>query len=129
MIDLKIYSQWYDCWANYGRGGWKQPDDRFSAHVSENMKIDMDDYRDSFNLRINYEQSAQEKERRFNCGNCGIYDGANCRQIIQFCDGDTVIKEFKIRPRPGKARLLEFKPVLEKWLEHAKQLTFLNNIE
>ena len=129
MIDLKIYRQWYDCWANFGEGGWKQPDDCFSAHVSENMKISISEYRESFHLDVDYEQSAQEPERRYNCGNRGIYDGANCRQIIRFCDGDTIIKEFKIRPRPGKAKLLEFKPILECWLEHAKQLTFLNNIE
>lgn len=129
MIDLKIYRQWYDCWANYGEGGWKQPGESFSAHVSENMKISITDIRDSFHLDVDYEPSAQESERRFNCGNRGIYHGANCRQIIRFCDGDNILKEFKIRPRPGRARLMEFKPVLERWLEQAKQLTFLNNIE
>ena len=129
MIDLKIYRQWYDCWANCGEGGWKLPDDCFCAHVSENMKIGISEFKDSFHLDVDYDPSAQEPERRFNCGNRGIYDRANCRQIIQFCDGDNVLKEFKIRPRPGKTHLLKLKPKLEMWLEHAKQLTFLNNLK
>lgn len=131
MIDVRIMVQWPDYKWN-GRKmirSWKPMSEHYRAHVSEKMYIDACQYEESFHLSINEDPNFQGKERRFNCGNRGIYDGANCRQIIQFCDGEEVFKEFVIQVRPGKNRLLKLKPKLELWLMHAKRLVPLNNLE
>lgn len=131
MIDIRIMVQWPDYeWR--GRKVvqiWKPKAEHYRAHVSSKMYIDECQWEESFHLSINEEPDAQEKEKRFNCGNRGIYDGANCRQFVQFLDGEEVLKEFAVQVRPGKTRLLKLKPKLELWLEHAKQLVPLNNLK
>ena len=131
MIDIRIMVQWPDYeWR--GRKTvqiWKPKDEHYRAHVSQAMYISETQWDDSFHLSINEEVDAQEKERRFKCGNRGIYDGANCRQFVQFLDGDEVLKEFAVQIRPGKSRLQKLKPKLELCLEHAKQLVPLNNLK
>ena len=108
---------------------WKPKDEHYRAHVSSEMTISESQWENSFHLSINEDPNFQEKERRFNCGNRGIYDSANCRQFVQFLDGDEVLKEFTVQIRPGKIRLQKLKPKLELWLEHAKQLVPLNNLK
>lgn len=131
MIDIRIMVQWPDYeWR--GRKTvqiWKPKDEHYRAHVSSEMYISETQWEDSFHLSINEDPNFQEQERRFKCGNRGIYDGANCRQFVQFLDGDEVLKEFAVQIRPGKTRLQKLKPKLELWLEHAKQLVPLNNLK
>ena len=64
------------------------------------------------------------------CENVGIYDGANCKQVISFHDErNKVLSQLVIDEQPGKKKLIkEVKPWIELYLAHYKKIACLADL-
>ena len=127
---LKVYRVWYDWWAKE----YKKPVLDFAWPIVDSIGVETVDFNKSFNLK--FVMDWEDKERflgfpnHMPCENTGIYDGANCKQVISFHDErDKVLTRLVIDERPGKEKLLkEVRPWIELYLAHYKKIACLADL-
>lgn len=127
---LKVYRVWYVWWTKE----YKKPDLDFAWPIVDSIGVETVDSNESFHL--NFVMSWGDKEKylgfpnHMRCENTGIYDGANCKQVISFHDErDKVLTRLVIDERPGKEKLLkEVRPWIELYLAHYKKIACLADL-
>ena len=127
---LKVYRVWYDWWSKE----YKKPSLDFAWPIVDSIKLENVDFNDSFHL--NFVMDWKDKERYLGfpthmpCENVGIYDGANCKQVISFHDErNKVLTQLVIDEQPGKEKLIkEVKPWIELYLAHYKKIACLADL-
>lgn len=127
---LKVYRVWYDWWSKE----YKKPSLDFAWPIVDSIKLENVGFNDSFHL--NFVMDWKDKERYLGfpthmpCENVGIYDGANCKQVISFHDErNKVLTQLVIDEQPGKEKLIkEVKPWIELYLAHYKKIACLADL-
>lgn len=124
---IKVYRVWYDNWAKE----YKKPNLDFAWPIVDSIKLENVDFNNSFHLNFVMDWKDKEKYLGFPshmpCENVGIYDGANCKQVISFYDErNKVLTQLVIDERPGKEKLItEVRPWIELYLAHYKKIACL----
>lgn len=124
---LKVYRVWYDWQAKE----YKKPDLDFAWPIVDSIGIENVDSSESFHL--NFVMGWKDRERYLGfmrCENTGIYDGANCKQVISFHDErDKVLTRLVIDEHPGKEKLLKVvRPWIELYLAYYKKIACLADL-
>lgn len=127
---LKVYRVWYD-WLTKE---YKKPGLDFAWPIVDSIGVETVDSNESFNLK--FVMDWEDKKRflgfpsHMPCENTGIYDGANCKQVISFHDErDKVLTRLVIDERPGKEKLLrEVRPWIELQLSYYKKIACLADL-
>lgn len=127
---LKVYRIWYD-WESKE---YKKPDLDFAWPIVDSIKLEEVDFNNNFHL--NFVMAWKDKEKYLGfpnhmlCENTGVYDGANCKQVISFHDErNKVLTQLVIDERPGKKKLIEeIKPWIELYLAHYKNISCLADL-
>lgn len=127
---LKVYRVWYDNWAKE----YKKPSLDFAWPIVDSIKLENVDFNGSFHLNFVMDWKDKEKYLGFPshmlCENVGIYDGANCKQVISFHDErNKVLSQLVIDERPGREKLItEVRPWIELYLAHYKKIACLADL-
>ena len=127
---LKVYRVWYDCWERK----YKKPSLDFAWPIVDSINVENVDFNDSFHLKFIMYWTDKERYLGFPnhmpCENVGIYDGANCKQVISFYDErNKVLSQLVIDERPGKEKLIkEVKPWIELHLAYYKKIACLADL-
>ena len=127
---IKVYRVWYDHWTKE----YKKPSLDFAWPIVDSIKLENVDFNDHFHL--DFVMDWKDKERYLGfpnhmlCENTGIYDGANCKQVISFHDErNKVLTQLVIDERPGKEKLIEeVRPWIELYLKHYKKIACLADL-
>ena len=127
---LKVYRVWYNYWTNE----YKKPGLGFAWPIVDSIKLENVDFNDSFHLNFVMDWGDKEKYLGFPnhmpCENTGIYDGANCKQVISFHDErNKVLSQLVIDEQPGREKLVnEVRPWIELYLKHYKKIACLADL-
>lgn len=127
---LKVYRVWFDNW----KEEYKKPSLDFAWPIVDSIKLETVDFNDHFHL--DFVMDWKDKERYLGfpnhmlCENTGIYDGANCKQVISFHDErNKVLTQLVIDERPGREKLVnEVRPWVELYLKHYKKIACLADL-
>lgn len=127
---LKVYRVWYDWWSKE----YKKPSLDFAWPIVDSIKLEDVDFNNNFHL--NFVMDWNDKGRYLGfpnhmlCENTGIYDGANCKQVISFHDDrNKVMSQLVIDECPGKEKLIkEVRPWIELYLAHYKKISCLADL-
>lgn len=115
---IKIYVQWKD----WRTGRYGKPDCHLAWPIVDSIKVEEVWSGSDRDFHLNLEMDWADKEKylgfpsHYRHQNQGIYDGANCRQIISLHDDrNKVMKQLVIKERPGEKYL---RKVVKPWIEH-----------